>query len=148
MSQQDAILIGIDPDVDKSGVAIKTPSGMDMKTLNFFALFDYLRSVKKYANEARLELCVFVECGYLNKGNRHKVLGGSLSLNSKIGEHIGQNHQVAKKILEMCEYLGLNYQEVRPTKTKLDSNQFNEKTGYKKRTNQEQRDAMMLIWEK
>ena len=83
---------------------------------------------------------------FLNGGNRHKVFGGSLALNSKIGERIGANHEVAKKICEMCEHLGIKFTQVRPTKAKTNSDYFKKITGYAKRTNQEQRDACLLIW--
>jgi len=69
-----------------------------------------------------------------------------LALNSKIGERIGANHEVAKKICEMCEHLKIEFIQVRPTKTKTNSDYFKKITGYNKRTNQEQRDACLLIW--
>ena len=52
---------------------------------------------------------------------------------------------MAKKIIEMCEFLGLTYLKVKPIKSKVDSIYFKKITGIEKRTNQEQRDAYMLI---
>ncbi len=34
------------------------------------------------------------------------------------------NFEVAKKLCEMCEYLGLNYIQVRPTRSKLKAETF------------------------
>ena len=133
------ILIGIDPDTEKSGVAIKHDV-LELYNFNFFQLYDFLYNFKDK------NIKVYIECGFLNGGNRHKVFGGSLSLNSKIGERIGANHEIAKKICEMCEYLKIEFIQVRPTKAKCNSDYFKKITGYKKRTNQEQRDALMLIW--
>jgi hypothetical protein len=133
------ILIGIDPDTEKSGVAIKY-DGLQLYNMTFFQLYDFLFNFKME------NVKVYIECGFLNGGNRHKVLGGSLALNSKIGERIGANHEIAKKICEMCEYLKIEFIQVRPTKTKSNSDYFKKITGYNKRTNQEQRDACLLIW--
>jgi hypothetical protein len=46
----------------------------------------------------------------------------------------------------MCEHLKIEFIQVRPTKTKTKSDYFKKITGYSKRTNQEQRDACLLIW--
>jgi deoxyribose-phosphate aldolase len=142
------ILIGIDPDTEKSGFAFldKTASDLQLRNLTFFELFDKLKEVKENCFEHYFDVQVYIECGFLNGGNRHKVSEGSLSLNSKIGERIGANHEVAKKICEMCEHLGLNHTKVRPTKSKANSDFFKQITGYNKKTNQEQRDACLLIW--
>lgn len=138
---KNVILIGIDPDTEKSGIAVKS-SELSLYNMSFFELYDYLVSAK--ANFENIE--VYIECGFLNGGNRHKVFGGSLELNSKIGERIGSNHEVAKKICEMCHHLEIKFTQVRPTKTKTNSDYFKKITGYEKRTNQEQRDACLLIW--
>jgi len=45
----------------------------------------------------------------------------------------------------MCDYLSLYYVKIKPTKSKTDSKLFKQITGIDKRTNQEQRDAYMLI---
>ena len=139
--KQQITLIGIDPDTEKSGVAIKSDE-LKLYNMSFFELYDILTTFKPETEKIK----VYIECGFLNGGNRHKVSGGSLELNSKIGERIGANHEVAKKICEMCEYLKIEFIQVRPTKTKTKSDYFKKITGYNKRTNQEQRDACLLIW--
>ena len=89
--------IGIDPDVDKSGVAFLNGNHLELNNLTFFDLFDYLINHKKEFEN----LQVYIECGFLNGGNRHLKLASSHSLNSKIGERIGANHETAKKIIEI-----------------------------------------------
>jgi hypothetical protein len=141
------VYVGIDPDVEKSGVAFYEPSSgkLELSNLPFFALFDYLSFVKKQETED--VICVVViEAGWLNKSNWHKVNNGSSSLNSKIGERTGANFEVGKKIVEMCEYLKLEHKLVKPTKTKLNHVTFAKITGIIDRTNQEQRDAGMLVF--
>lgn len=131
------ILIGIDPDVTKSGVAT---SDKVLMNLTFFELFDFLKAYKK----TNLELEVYVECGFLNKSNWHKT-NGSNSINAQIGQRTGANHEVAKKICEMCEFLEIKYHKIKPTRSKVNADFFKKITKIDKRTNQEQRDAYMLI---
>ena len=134
------VLIGIDPDVDKSGIAIfLSKDNFQLKNLRFFELYDLLDSLK----ESTLE--IYIEAGWLNKSNWHKVVNGSSNINAQIGQRTGANHESGKKIVEMCEYLGLKYNLIKPTKKKVDSIIFNKITNYKGRTNQEQRDAAMLV---
>lgn len=132
-------IIGIDPDVDKSGVAIKSKGILHLMNYTFFELFDALKELKDLNN-----VTVYVECGYLNKGNWHKT-NGSNSINAQIGQRTGANHQVAKLIVQMCQYLEINFVEVKPTRSKVNADFFKQITKIDKRTNQEQRDAYMLI---
>ncbi len=135
------MLIGIDPDVYKSGVAFINEKTITLKNLTFFELFDFLSFYKEKINKP----IVYIECGFLNKSNWHKKAGKSAAFNTKIGEYTGANFETAKKIVEMCEYLNIPYQPIKPTASKVDSNLFKQITGLKIRTNQEQRDAYMLI---
>lgn len=133
------IYIGIDPDVDKSGVAIKTSNKVVLSNLKFFDLLDKLVELANGNN-----LIIVIECGYLNKGNWHKT-AGSNSVNAQIGQRTGANHETAKKIVEMCGYLGLTCEQVKPTRSKVNAEFFKQITKITQRTNQEQRDAYMLI---
>lgn len=135
------IYIGIDPDVDKSGVAISGKSGVRLMNLKFFDLFKELSAWVQYNKD---KIVVVIECGYLNKGNWHKTTGSN-SVNAQIGQRTGANHETAKKIVEMCEYLGLTYEQVKPTRSKVNAEFFKQITKITGRTNQEQRDAYMLI---
>lgn len=142
--KQNTIAIGIDPDVDKSGVALKFKNEVVLKNLNFFDLMDFLKTTMQ--DNQKKKIIAYVECGYLNRGNWHKVLNGSAALNSKIGGYVQENHRVAKKIVEMCEYLGIECVKIKPKSKKLNAKEFKEITGITQRTNQEQRDAYMLIY--
>lgn len=137
------ILIGIDPDVTASGFAKKEGKQITLKNLSFFELFDELSFYK----EREIKPTVYVECGFLNKGNWHKT-NGSNSVNAQIGQRTGANHETAKKIVEMCIYLNIPYVEVKPTRSKVDAKFFQQITGIKTRTNQETRDSYMLIYGK
>jgi len=134
------IVIGIDPDVDKNGVAIKNKDGFTLHNWKFFELFDKLKEM----NHEEVVL-VMIEGGWLNKSNWHKSEKGSAALNAKIGSHTGANHETGKKIVEMMEYLKLPYRVIKPTKTKVNAKLFKMMTKHKGGSNQEQRDAYMLI---
>lgn len=135
-------LIGIDPDVDKSGIAIIQGEKVTLDNMTFFQLFDYL----KFYKEKEEKPIVYIECGFLNKSNWHRKSAFSSAMNSKIGERTGANFETAKKICEMCEYLNLPHVKLKPTSSKKDSDFFKKLTGINFRTNQEQRDAFMLIY--
>jgi hypothetical protein len=134
--------IGIDPDVSKNGVAFwfKESKKLELESLTFFGLFEALKSLKVH-----YEIHVIIDAGWLNKSNFH-VTGTNKNVNGKIGERVGANHEVGKKIAEMCEYLGVYSTLHKPTKSKVDKETFQKITGYIGRTNQEVRDAGMLVF--
>lgn len=140
--KQHKILIGIDPDVDKSGVAWMSGDQIILNNLSFFEIYDML----SFYREKEIKPTVYVECGFLNKSNWHAQSGRSASVNAKIGQRTGENFQVAKLLVQMCKHLAIPHVEVRPTASKVDAGKFKTITGIKTRTNQEQRDAAMLIW--
>lgn len=139
--------IGIDPDVTKSGVAFyEAISGkLEMSNLAFFALYDYLVFAKN-EKQGHQSIKVIIEAGWLNKSNWHAAKNGSAAINAQIGQRTGANHETGKKIVEMCEYLDIEFELIKPTKSKLDSKTFNAITGTIGRTNQEQRDAAMIVF--
>ncbi len=140
-------LIGIDPDIDKSGVCVyRSKESFDLYNLKFFDLFKLLKRLKNDSIGHTIE--VYIEAGWLNKSNWHSVKNGSAKINAKIGGYVGANHQVGKLIIEMCEYLGIEYKTPRPNKNtkKVTHEYFSKLTGITKRTNQEQRDAVMLVY--
>lgn len=137
------ILFGIDPDVDKSGVAHVRNGKIALHNLRFFDLLKLMATEK--VEHGADGITVYVECGFLNKSNWHRVEAGSAKVNAKIGAHTGANHETAKKIVEMCDFLGLKCVQVRPTTSKMNAALFRKVTGIGKPTNQEQRDAYLLI---
>ena len=138
------LYIGVDPDIDKSGVCLYySKTNFELLNLKFFELFDKLYLLKDCEN---LDIEVVIESGWLNKSNWHKVTNGSAAINANIGLRTGANHEVGRKIIEMCEYLKLKHRIVKPTKSKIDAKGFEQITKHKGRTNQEQRDSCMLVF--
>lgn len=138
------VFIGIDPDCARSGVSLLESSTQELtlSNLSFFELLDYL----KKQQEKHKHILVVIEAGWLNKGNWHTRKGYSANYNATIGGKTMANHEVGKKIVEMCNYLKISCSIVKPTKTKLNAESFKKITNYQKRTNQEQRDAAMLVY--
>ncbi|WP_437918570.1 hypothetical protein [Sphingobacterium sp. LRF_L2] len=143
------LIIGIDPDVDKSGVAVYKKSSKDLQlfALPFFKLLDFLNDHKDDIRE------VVVEASWkIKKANFHENQRG-VGVASQIGARTGANHEVGRKIVEMCAYLGVSCLEKLPLRKcwkgpdgKISHEEFQKLTGYSRRTNQEQRDAALLVW--
>ena len=103
------IIIGVDPDVDKNGTAIwdREKENLELKSLTFFQLFDYLKAEKENIK------IVKVEAGWQNKiSNFHKAKSKGIS--DSISRRVGENHATGKKIVEMCEYLEIPHKLVKP----------------------------------
>jgi len=142
------LIVGIDPDVTKSGVAVKYPDGRwELSNLTFFELFDYLQFDKANIKE------VVVEASWLISHNWHASKGGSAAINANIGARTGANHETGRKIVEMCAYLGIPCRERKPLKKiwkgpdgKITHAEFVKLLNLSlKRTNSEMRDAALLI---
>jgi hypothetical protein len=136
------LYIGIDPDTEKNGVAYwyTETKKLELENLTFFELFDALKNMK-----IRNQITVIIDAGWLNKTNFH-VLGTNKRVNGKIGERVGANHETGKKIAEMCVYLGIEFRLNKPKSKKVDKETFAKLTRYTGRTNQDTRDAGMLVY--
>lgn len=143
------LTIGIDPDVDKSGVAtLDSATGeLRLACMAFPVLTDYLRG----NTEAR----VYIEAGWLERAHHHVGWGDSGALAARKGNAVGRNHEVGRLIAEMCAHYGIRHECVRPLRKmwrgrdrKITHEEFCRVTGYKSgRTNQEERDAGLIAWE-
>lgn len=154
-SKQYNNIIGIDPDVDKSGVAyLRTATRqLEAATLTFPELLDYLLHAKKVRDEQNETLIVVVEAGWLIKTNWHLKGKDSKRVASAKGNSAGRNHEVGRKIVEMCKHYGLEVKEQYPLKKywkgsdgKITHEELKAFTGLMGRTNQESRDAALLAW--
>ncbi len=129
--------IGIDPDIKESGVAVGVDGRIDnLYVMKFWDLIDFL--------DKNLEATIVIEAGWLNKTANYHATQNKFTA-AKIGANVGANWQIGKLLEEYCLYMERNYLLVRPTRSKTDAKEFQLYTGWKKRTNSEQRDAAMLI---
>lgn len=134
-------IIGIDPDINKSGVAIsKDGKIQELECLNFIYLQSFL-----VGNKDKIKK-VYLEAGWLNKkaswhDSPNKQTAG------RVGYKVGQNHQIGMVIEQVLKHHEIPYQLVRPTQSKRDHKDFCILTKWDKniKTNQEKRDAGMII---
>lgn len=148
---KEEIVIGIDPDVDKSGVAVlrREEKNIQLSALDFPHLIDYLSAFK---NEHKT-FVVLIEAGWLNHSNWHLTPRMTVQKAAQIGNATGRNHETGRKIAEMCEYNNISYKLIKPLKKvwrgadgKITADEFKRITNYSQRTNQEMRDAGLIAW--
>lgn len=149
------IILAIDPDTEKSGVArldvTERKSWAD--TLPFPLLIEYVRQVHRVSKGKRI--AVVVEASWHKIHNWHLTRRDSLGIAAKKGYDEGRNHEAGKKIIEMLNYYGIEVVEKEPlrkiwqgTDRKITHTEITAITGWnKKRSNQEERDAMLLAWD-
>lgn len=147
-------IIGIDPDVDKSGFTILNVSSK----LIYSCSSSFVELMKRFDDLLRREksnFVVVVEAGYLNKGNWHLKNGDSKAVSSAKGNSSGRNHEVARKIVEMArDYFGFEVVEQKPLAKcwkgkdrKITHEELVYFTGIeKKRTSQDERDSCLIAW--
>ncbi|MDY3443465.1 hypothetical protein PG616_01205 [Riemerella anatipestifer] len=148
--------IGIDPDCSKSGIAIKKKvieGGLEIEgqVMSFFDLYVFLCINRKEIKE------VVIEGGWLNKKANFRIIK-SVAAAERIAKNVGANHETGKKIVEMCEFLNIPHKVVPPLRKKWKG--INKKITHdelvkmiknqninivNKKTNQEIRDAILLI---
>ena len=145
-------IIGIDPDVDKSGLACLNTSTRQLEaaSLPFPELLDHLLRVKAdYKDDA----IVVVEASWLISHNWHTRSGDNRRVSAAKGNNVGRNHEVGRKIVEMARHYGLEVVEQIPLKKnwqgrdgKITHEELAYFTGITGRTNQEARDAALIAW--
>ena len=143
------IYIGIDPDVSDNGIAFWKPDFNDfdyMKNMSFWDVIEELEACNFQKTISNFDFTVVIESGWLlSKSNWHGKVYQSKSVGERIAKNVGSNHQVGILITEYCEIKNINFRLVKPH-GKINADYFKKLTGYKKRTNQDQRDAAMLVY--
>ena len=152
------VIIGIDPDIQMSGVA---RIDVDIRkawteNLPFPLLIDYLRGVQSECIRTGKELTVYVEATWHMSHNWNLTRYDNVRTASRKGHDVGQMQQVGKLIIEMCEHHGISVHEQKPLQKmwkgkdgKITHEELSFITGsawVKKRSNQEQRDALLIAW--
>jgi hypothetical protein len=159
------IIIGIDPDVEASGLGIINTTStaglfVDYMTLPLPILVEQLEVFVATAppNPVR----IFIEAGWLNKGNWHLNPHDSKQVAAAKGRQAGRNHQLGLDLCALLDRRGIPHTEVLPlikcwkgkdrkiTHEELDTIvRWVNGTGLpRSRSNQEERDALLLAWEK
>lgn len=143
--EKSKFIIGIDPDIDRSGVAVwdkKSKRFFKLETMRFWDLADFLHPVQW---NGIVDVMVLISAGWLiDKSNWHGK-NQSSEAKQKIAMNVGINHASGKLIEQFCIKHKIPYRLVKPT-GKVDAAYFKRLTGWKGRTNQDVRDAGMLCY--
>lgn len=147
-------IIGIDPDVEKSGVCYlyKPTKQVEVKTLAFPELLEYLSEFEYDCN-----VVVVIEASWKTKHNWHGKWGDNNRIMAAKGYDVGRNHQTGKLIVEMCRHWKIPVVEKMPLKkiwkgqdgkiTHEEMINIFKTNGYTpliKRSNPEERDAFLI----
>ena len=156
MTQKPDTIISIDPDVEKSGVAVlgTLSRHIELHTFPFPVLMDYLRDWKETQGITSEPVRVVVEAGWLNKTHWHLTARDTARLAASKGNSTGRNHEVGRKIVEMSRHYGLDTVEMKPLRKcwsgrdgKITHDELAQFIpGLPKHSNQEERDAALLAW--
>lgn len=149
-------VIGIDPDVERSGVAVLETDmrRLEVTTLAFPDLMDYLMWARRRSEVTGRTFKVIIEAGWLNKSSWHLAPRDTRAVAAAKGNHAGRNHETGRKIAEMCQHWQIPYELVKPLALKIGGvnlwkgkdgkithDELTAITGLTGRTNQEGRDA-------
>jgi site-specific recombinase XerC len=145
-------IVGIDPDVTKSGYAILDVKQRKIQavSLTFPELNDRLQAISR-TQSAETHFIVVVEAGWLNAISNYHTAAGRKG--QRIAKNVGANHQVGKMIVEMCEHYAIPVETIKPLKKmwrgkegKITQEEIAAFTGITGRNNQEERDAALIAW--
>lgn len=154
-------VVGIDPDVDRTGVAFLDVQRkrLEIASMTFPDLLDFLRSTQRQAEVLHKNLRVIIEAGWLNKAHWHLTPNDSKQSAAAKGNAAGRNHEVGRKIAEICAHWQLPYELMKPLALKvggvhiwkgadgkISHSELAAFTGITGRTNQEGRDAALIAW--
>ena len=155
MKSKPEIGIGIDTDVNKSGLACLdvTTKSVGVISNSFPQLLEYLQNIA--GNHTLSErVVVVVEASWLISTNWHTKREDSVRTAARKGKDAGRCHEVGRKIVECARYYGLEVVEKLPLKKiwkgkdgKITDEEIKAFIRIEGRTNQEERDAALLAWE-
>ena len=134
------LVIGIDPDLQASGVAlVREGVIVGLNNLRFFDLIEFIN--------ANRQASFVVEDVEANKPTFNRHLRAKA--NARVSQNVGQVKAVARLITEYLESRGLDYIKVKPLMgqvkiAKKDAAYFNRLTGWENRSNEDNRDAALL----
>lgn len=150
------IIVGIDPDVDKSGCAILNTVSrkIGVDALPFPELLNRIGRLASYHHNDVRTCVVVVEASWMIQANWHVNQYDRRNRAAAKGYDVGRNHQVGKLIVEMCKSYGIPVVEHIPLRKcwsgkdrKITHEELTQFCPVEKnRTNQEMRDAALLAW--
>ena len=107
MSHKEQIIIGIDPDVDRNGIAMLDMSthSLQVQMLTFPNLLDFIKAkYRQFAEIDKWDFKVIIEAGWMNRGNYHIQRWQGKQGIASLGVDQGRNEQVSRTIGQMMEH--------------------------------------------
>tara|TARA_B100001059_G_scaffold53555_1_gene47793 strand:- start:44392 stop:44850 length:459 start_codon:yes stop_codon:yes gene_type:complete len=146
------LIIGIDPDLTASGVAVITLDKciVEMQRVKFCQLVDY---IQLQAMKVDGRILIKMEDPNTIKPTFPRAIHKAMNrqaVNNRISQNVGQVKAVATLILEVLKATGYNVTPCRPlvgghkSRCKMDYRYFNQLTGWDKRSNEDCRDAALI----
>ena len=106
------IIIGIDPDTERSGCAYLETASLEASNMTFPQLLDYLKFIAEKSKESEKSVIVVVEAGWLNPISNYHTAADRKG--QRIAKNVGANHQVGKNIVSIARSYGLEVLEQKP----------------------------------
>lgn len=143
--------IGVDPDTNKSGIAV-IQNG-DIALLDTLSFADVCDLFLYYRNQDWDNTTAVIESSWNTAHNWHGKATDNRRLSAKKGYDVGRCHQVGISLCEMSKYFGLNTIQHQPLKKcwkgsngKITHHELQQLfPQLQQRTNQEERDALLLV---
>lgn len=146
------LIIGIDPDLSASGVALITPDKRiaEMQRVKFSKLVEYM-----HLQAAKVDGRILIKMEDPNtiKPTFPRALPKAMNrqaVNNRISQNVGQVKAVPTLMLEVLTEAGFNVVPCRPltgghkARCKKDATCFNKLTGWTARSNEDCRDAALI----
>ena len=144
------VIIGIDPDTEKNGIAIYKNNEIELLCLDLFAMFDMINKI----NIENYGIYVVIEKGQNNKALFNAISAGTkakgaiaskMRITANVASKIGRNFELTNIIEKWCIYMGIDYSFYTPQGAKYTHKQVKEAFKITKQTNPEKRDALRCI---
>lgn len=140
------MIIGIDPDLEASGVAIVEDRLLvEMFTVTFMGLHKYVSELSK----SDLDVVFVVEDVEKNRALYAKHTGQTALVRERIAQNVGQVKAVCRLIQQLLDSFKMSYKMASPIrghlkKAKTDREYFNKITGWTGSSNADKRDAALI----
>lgn len=144
VATQSRLLVGIDPDLTKSGIALV--QGGKILELDALSFPDLLEQAKAMKSQGALFVVEDVEH---DKTTYHRAKTNTRQ-HTRIAQNVGQVKGVARVMVQCLLHMGADVVQIKPltgqvkAKAKGDASYFNRITGWDKGSNADKRDAAML----
>ncbi len=145
-------VVGIDPGV-KTGIAIWDRDHKEFRQISTWDFWDTVFALTRSTIYTPDSCLIVIEVAHYAPTYSHlKAEGQNKNTLSKIARNVGQVTREAQLLAEGLLRFGYEVQEVRPQgkakKAADDVRQFQRLTGWMERTNQHERDAARLCWQR